>query len=180
MLGHRDPDRMQLGRAAPTPLSTTLMIVLQVCASVGLVLCLGDVSTACMQGERTQRRQGRLYASCPQEGLPGVPPGCLDEVLTAVYGLLNAPAHWRKTLRSALESLGYRGSALDPCLFILHAKTEDKTPVAGLVLTDVDDIACAGTTRHQKLMEQLRARLRFVKWVEREGYYNGRYIVHHP
>ena len=119
---------MELERAAPTPLTLTLMISLQILASSHFLLELGDVSTAFMQSERLQRDQGALYASPLPERWPGVPPGCLVELLTAVYGLLNAPAHSRRTLRQALVDLGYRQSSLDPCLSFLPPAKEDKNP----------------------------------------------------
>ena len=59
--------------------------------------------------------KGKLYAQLPPGGIPledgtWVEPGSIIQLNTAVYGLVNAPAAWRKTLARAVEDLGYRRS----------------------------------------------------------------------
>ncbi|CAE7931245.1 GIP, partial [Symbiodinium necroappetens] len=107
------------------------------------------------------------------------------EVETAVYGLVNAPAAWRKRVRSLLVDLGYKECSFDPCLYVLvYTKTEcdelaEPLGAAGYVLLDVDDFAQGGNSRHQELMERLRTQLRFGKWREvfqGSGDYIGRTI----
>lgn len=65
-------------------------------------------------------------------------------VLTAVYGLANGAAIWRKTLRRHLIEVGYLEPVFDPCLYYLKPNESKmaefgKFGVAGIVLLDVDD-----------------------------------------
>lgn len=116
LLGHRDPDALELERYAPTPSSTTVMLCLQIISSMKFYLYIMDVSSAFGQSDPHEREQGPLYASLPPTGIPDVPRHALIRVLTAVYGLVNAPAVWRKTVRRHLLQLGYIESVFDPCL----------------------------------------------------------------
>jgi len=168
-LGHKDPDALELERYAPTPSSTTVMLCLQVIASMNFRLYIMDVSSAFGQSDPHEREQGPLYASMPPTGIPDVPRHALVRVLTAVYGLVNAPAVWRKTVRRHLIELGYSESVFDPCLYYLKPNDEEKTSVerfvvAGVVLLDVDDFCQGGNQRHEALMGELRKRLKFGKW----------------
>ena len=98
LLGHRDPDAAQLERYAPTPSSTTVMLCLQIIASSRYRLFIMDVSSAFGQSDPHEREQGPLYATMsywhpwtPKLG-----------IRTAVYGLVSAPAVWRKSVRRHL------------------------------------------------------------------------------
>ena len=168
LLGHRDPDSLQLERYAPTPSSTTVMLCLQVISTMKFRLFIMDVSSAFGQSDPHEREQGPLFASMPPTGIPGYEDGALIRVLTAVYGLVNAPAVWRKTVRRHLIELGYIESVFDPCLYYLKCTEEEaagaKLIVAGVVLLDVDDFCQGGNARHQELMSQLRTKLKFGKW----------------
>lgn len=105
----------------------------------------------------------------PPTGIPDYDRSCLVRVLTAVYGLVNAPAVWRKTVRRHLTELGYQESVFDPCLFHLPPTPEKlqdgpRLQVAGVVLLDVDDFCQGGNARRQALMDKLRTKLKFGKW----------------
>ena len=107
-------------------------------------------------------------------------------MLTAVYGLVNAPASRRRTVRKFLLSLGYLESIFDPCLFYLpynHAAGSQTRGCAGVVLLDVDDFLQGGAARHGELMDQLRQRFRFEKWRKiygGSGEYLGRTVRQLP
>ena len=126
-----------------------------------------DVSSAFGQSDAHEREQGPLFATMPPSGIPGYERHWLIRVLTAVYGLVNAPAVWRKTVRKALGELGYLESTFDPCLYFLpYLETENPRGLrgcAGLVLLDVDAFLQGGNPRHGGLMERLRQRFRFGK-----------------
>ena len=174
LLGHKDPDSLQLERFAPTPSTTTVMLCLQIIASHHYHLYIMDVSSAFGQSDPCEREQGPLWASMPPTGIPEVPPWALIRVRTAVYGLVNAPAVWRKTVRRLLLSLEYTESVLDPCLYYLPANEEErnngvKFQVAGIVLLDVDDFCQGGNSRHEALMSTLRTKLKFGKWKDVYG-----------
>ena len=122
LLGHKDPDALELERYAPTPSSTTVMLCLQVIASMNFRLYIMDVSSAFGQSDPHEREQGPLYASMPPTGIPDVPRHALVRVLTAVYGLVNAPAVWRKTVRRHLIELGYSESVFRSMPLLLEAE----------------------------------------------------------
>ncbi|CAE7350344.1 RE1 [Symbiodinium sp. CCMP2592] len=169
LLGHRDPDALEMERFSPTPSGPTVHLAFQLISSLGFKLVIMDVTSAFGQSDAEVRRQGPLYASMPPTGIPGKEQWMLVEILTAIYGLVNAPACWRRTVRKVLLSLGYKESIYDPCLFILHYNAEErsagaKVGCAGLVLLDVDDFAQGGGPRHESLMLQLKERFRFGKW----------------
>ena len=88
LLGHRDPDSLQLERFAPTPSSTTVMLTLQILASLRYNLFIMGFWSKRPCGTRA----GTLVASMPPTGIPGYEQDNLIRVLTAVYGLVNAPA----------------------------------------------------------------------------------------
>ena len=187
LLGHKDPDALEMERFSPTPATPTVMLALQIIASMKYQLVIMDVTSAFGQSDPETRPQGKLYASMPTSGIPGRPKWSLIRVLTAVYGLVNAPASWRRTVRRVLLELGYLESVFDPCLYYLEFDAAEREAGAhrgcsGLVLLDVDDFIQGGGVRHQALMEQLRrlrVRFRFGKWrVVYNGYgeYLGRTI----
>ena len=169
LLGHKDPDAMTQERFAPTPSSTMVMLCLQIISSMQFELYIMDVSSAFGQSDPHERAEGPLYASMPPTGILGYEKTALIRVLTAVYGLVNAPAVWRKTVRRHLTELGYQESVFDPCLYYLPPNDQEinngpKLQVAGVVLLDVDAFCQGGNERHQKLMTDLRGKLKFCKW----------------
>ena len=162
LLGHKDPDALEMERFSPTPSGPTVHLAFQLISSLGFRLVIMDVTSAFGQSDAETRRQGPLYASLPPSGIPGKEPWVLVEILTAIYGLVNAPASWRRTVRKVLISLGYAESIYDPCLFILPydaAETAEgfKVGCAGLVLLDVDDFAQGGNQRHESHGKAQRA-----------------------
>ena len=176
LLGRKDPDALELERYAPTPSSTTVMMCFQIISSMKFHLYIMDVSSAFGQSDPHEREQGPLFASLPPSGIPDVPAHALVRVKTAVYGLVNAPAVWRKTVRRHLLELGYSESVFDPCLYYLKPTAEElehlgELGVAGVVLLDVDDFCQGGNERREELMNQLRAKLKFGKW--RDVYKNS-------
>ncbi|CAE7348803.1 RE1, partial [Symbiodinium necroappetens] len=169
LLGHRDPDALEVERFSPTPSGPTVHLAFQLIASQRFGLEIMDVTSAFGQSDAEVRKQGPLYASMPTTGIPGKEQWMLVEILTAIYGLVNAPATWRRTVRKVLLSLGYSESIYDPCLFILHYNAEERAQgaslgCAGLVLLDVDDFAQGGGARHKQLMLKLKDRFRLGKW----------------
>ena len=147
-------------------------------------LVIMDVTSAFGQSDPETRSQGKLYPSLPPTGIPGRPKWTLIRVLTAVYGLINAPATWRRTVRRVLLELGYSESIFDPCLYYLEFDESERSAgahrgCAGVVLLDVDDFVQGGNRRHQALMETLKLRFRFGKWrtvFEGYGEYLGRTV----
>ena len=130
VLGHRDPDIRQLERSSPTPQTSSIYTFLFVAAVLQREVTLGDLKSAFMQSDKdvSERSQGQLYASLPPGGIPladgtWVEEGSLVQLNAAVYGLVNAPSAWRKTIVRGIENLGYRRSCYDPCIFCLMNET---------------------------------------------------------
>ena len=72
------------------------------------------------------RPHGNLYASSvPGRPVTGLVVDSVDSVLTAAYGLVNAPAGRRRSVQRVLLDLGYRESVFDPCLYLLQVRTVD-------------------------------------------------------
>eukprot|EP00959_Pyramimonas_sp_CCMP1952_P413520 8665091-Pyramimonas_sp.AAC.1 len=59
-------------------------------------------------------------------------PGQLIELVSGVYGLGDAPLHFRKGLKRDIVSLGYRQSTLDPTVLMLFPKDAPMQPLERL------------------------------------------------
>ena len=87
---------------------------------LALICCLGlrvkqmDVSTAFLYGDIDKE----IYMRQPQGFEDGSGRAC--KLRRSIYGLKQAPRIWEETLRKALHGIGFKSSALDPCLFILQ------------------------------------------------------------
>jgi len=111
----------------------------------------------------------------PSGGLSNLHPDQLIEILAGAYGLGDAPAHWRRSLKKVLIELGYVQSEMDPCVFRLVVDEK----VEGLVIVEVDDLLSLGSLVHYQRMTQLQERFKFGKFKfldeEKEGAsFNGR------
>ena len=94
----------------------------------------------------------------------------------AVYGLVNAPSAWKKTIVRGIENLGYRRSCYDPCIFCLM----DESGPQGHILIEVDDLATHGNAVHAENMAKLQKTFKFGKWksiYNSEGDYAGRTVI---
>ena len=175
--GDRDPDMMLLERYAPTATTAVISIAMQTAATLKFRGAVGDLKNAFMQSDRLVRPEGRIFCRQPRGGLPGLNPAQLIEILAGAYGLGDAPAHWRRSLRKVLLELGYVQSSMDPCLF----KVFKDSKLAGLLIVEVDDILSFGDEFHYGLMQKLQERFKFGKFKyideETEGVgFNGRRI----
>ena len=183
VLGHRDPDIRQLERSSPTPQTSSIYTFLFVAAVLQREVTLGDLKSAFMQSDKdvSERSQGHLYASLPPGGIPladgtWVEEGSLVQLNAAVYGLVNAPSAWRKTIVRGIENLGYRRSCYDPCIFCLM----DESGPQGHILIEVDDLATHGNAVHVENMAKLQKTFKFGKWksiYNSEGDYAGRTVI---
>ena len=97
---------------------------------------MGDLRNAFMQSEKLHRARGRLYCKQPRGGLPSLDSEQLIEILASAYGLGDAPAHWRKSLKKVLVSLGMVQSRMDPTIF----KYFEDGVLHGRLVVEVDDL----------------------------------------
>ena len=167
--GYMDPDLEHLERQSPTLSADGLATALQLAASNRWVVRIADVEGAFLQGDRLERKSGRIFANPPREGIPGVPPHSLIEMTKCVYGLMDAPRQWWKCFTQFLCSLGMKQS---PCIFYWYCSGH----LHGVVALHVDDMLIAGTLEFETVLTQLRGRYPFKHWKERQGDFLGRKI----
>ena len=183
VLGHRDPDIRHLERSSLTPQTSSIYTFLFVSAVLQREVTLGDLKSAFMQSDEdvSGRPEGKLYASLPLGGIPlpdgtWVEEGSLIQLNAAVYGLVNAPSAWRKTIVRGIEDLGYRRSCYDPCVFCLMGESGPQ----GHILIEVDDLTTHGNAVHAENMVKLQKSFKFGKWksiYDSEGDYAGRTVI---
>ena len=118
--GDRDPDLLSLQRYAPTLNTTSFGVLLQVAASMRYRASVGDLKNAFCQSSPLRRDKGKLYASQPKAGIEGLHPEQIVEIVAGCYGLGDAPAHWRRTLKKEILALGCKESVLDPTVYSVH------------------------------------------------------------
>ena len=106
--GDRDPDLLSLQRYAPTLNTTSFGVLLQVAASMRYRASVGDLKNAFCQSSPLKRDKGKLYASQPKAGIEGLHPEQIVEIVAGCYGLGDAPAHWRRTLKKEILALSYK------------------------------------------------------------------------
>ena len=97
-----------------------------------------DVKNAFLSGEDNPRK---LYVRPPKEGIRGVPPDCLLELVKGVLGLKESPRLWWLKLRSCILEAGFEELKYVPGAFVLREPNGD---VCGLLGVHVDDGPWAG------------------------------------
>ncbi|CAE7227250.1 RE1 [Symbiodinium sp. CCMP2592] len=182
--GDCDPDLLELDRHSPTINTTTFGAVLQITASMHFPACVGDLRNAFCQSGVLLRKGGKLYAAQPRHGIPGLHPEQIVEIVAGMYGLGDAPAHWRRTLKQEILKLGYRESTLDPTIYVLHRalyngekqcewlKTAQAEPepvrepkvLSGVIAVEVDDLFTCGDSFHDEQVSKLQRTFKFGKF----------------
>ena len=158
--GDRDPDLLSLQRYAPTLNTTSFGVLLQVAASMRYRASVGDLKNAFCQSSPLKRDNGKLYASQPKAGIEGLHPEQIVEIIAGCYGLGDAPAHWRRTLKKEILALGYKESVLDPTVYMLHEQDQ----LHGAIAVEIDDLFSFGSELHYQKMDLLRQRFVFGKF----------------
>ncbi|CAK9094398.1 Putative transposon Ty5-1 protein YCL074W, partial [Durusdinium trenchii] len=181
--GDLDPDILELERFVPTLNIVNFNIMLQVAANENMTATVGDLKNAFCQNQPLHRPNGPLYFQQPKEGVIGLHPDQIVQIVAGCYGLVDAPLHWRKSLMEDLKALGYEMSALDPCIMKLYDKSRKR--LLGAIAIEVDDLFAVGHQEHHEKMKQLRAKYTFGKYValreEKDGCaFNGRRIRQLP
>eukprot|EP00435_Cladocopium_sp_Y103_P064571 s214_g26.t1 len=172
--GHLDPDLEVKAKEgllkSPTLSQLGRMMLMQVISSQGWDLQLGDNKGAFLEAGPLDPKFKPLYAHQPPGGIPGVPPTAVIEVLGNVYGQNDAPAAWFKEFDTVVQSLGWKQSRLDPCLYTLRQESQ----LVGILGVHVDDTALGGSGElFNSTIESLRKRFPYRKWRHREGEFCG-------
>ena len=176
--GFTDPDLLDLETYAPTLSREGFMMVMQLVASHGHKLELGDVEQAFNNGDPMNREKGPVYIRPPRNGIPGVPEGRLIELMKTVYGLADGPKAWRTSFLQEAAKVGFKPSAYEPCVWILQKEGRYR----GCLGVAVDDVAGGGDDEWQRAVAELRRRFPF-KWetnLEGKGKFCGRYVQQLP
>ena len=101
--GHNDPDfraKIESGEChSPALHQLSRAWLLQVLASKGWELNLGDIKGAFLEAGPIPEKYRPLYASQPPQGIPGIDPSDVIEVVGNLYAN-NAPAEWSKHVLS--------------------------------------------------------------------------------
>ncbi len=169
--GFQDPDIETLERQSPTLTADGLACVLQVLASMKWTLNVADVEGAFLQGENYDRKTGPIYASMPKDTFPGIPTDAIFQLTKCVYGLMDAPLRWWKSLSSTIRQLGMKQSELDPCIFYwFHNKQ-----LAGVIAAHVDDLLLGGSAEFlEKIVKPLKETYPFKHWKMHQSEFLGR------
>lgn len=156
-----DPDlrRGEVNTEAPTATKNSFFVLLFLASHFGWRLAAGDVEAAFLNGVEATRG---LFFEAPTRGLPGVPAGCLIEIIKGVFGLASSPRLWWDKLSKELKELKIEvnGEILrlhhhdyDPCMFVLRANDGDPS-VRGMLITHVDDLLVAAPDDEMAQLQQ--------------------------
>ena len=88
------------------------MVTLQVIASLGADVELGDVTGAFLESAELNRQGGKLFLRQPSGGLPGLHQQQLLEIRLPLYGLNDSPKRWFLEVSNFLRNIGWKSSAL--------------------------------------------------------------------
>lgn len=115
--GHLDPDldiKASEGLLqSPTLSQMGRIVVMQVLASFGWTLQLGDIKGAFMEAGELPAKFRPLFASMPRGGTPGIPNDAVIEVIGNVYGKYDAPSAWYCTFDREAQNARWCKSKFD-------------------------------------------------------------------
>ena len=89
--GDQDPELLYQQTSAPTVSTNGKVVTLQVIASLGADVELGDVTGAFLESAELCRQGVKLFLHQPPGGLPGLHPQQLLEIRLPLYGLNDSP-----------------------------------------------------------------------------------------
>ena len=181
--GHLDPDlevKASEGKLqSPTLNQLSRTTLMQIIASFGWDLQLGDIKGAFLEAGMLDERFRPLYAHQPPGGIPNLPKDAVIEVLGNVYGQNDAPASWFATFRQTAIEAGWIQSTLDACLFTLRCPTTNR--LEGIMGVHVDDTALGGQgPRFEKAVHALKQRFPYRKWRVNSGEFCGAFYTQCP
>ena len=180
--GHLDPDldkKIEAGLLqSPTLSQMGRMLVMQLIASHGWLLQLGDIKGAFLEAGPLPEQFRPLFASQPKGGIPGVPQDAVIEITGNLYGQNDAPLAWHKTFDDEAQNIGWQRSKFDACLYYLR---DESNKLCGIMGVHVDDTAVGGSGPHfERAIQALKKRFPYRKWRCGEGEFCGSYYVQCP
>lgn len=162
--GFQDPDLLLLKRDSPTLPTQGRNLLLAISALNEWLVETGDIKTAFLNGDATEWIR-EIYADPPEEmkAMLGMKDNEIFRILKAVYGLLHAPRAWFDKLAASLETLNFKRSKLEPCLWRLYDPGTGE--LCGMVGGHVDDLlVCGKGSYFQEQIKALRNTFPFGSW----------------
>ena len=157
--------------ASPTITQLGRNLAMQLIASLGADLFLGDIKGAFLESVDEKQENGPLFARLPPGGIPGVPNDAVIMIIGNVYGKNDAPAVWYQSFDQEARAAGFERSSFGKCLYYVRDK-EGK--LCGVLVVHVDDTASGGIGKHyESVIQHLSRRYPFRKWQQYTGEYNG-------
>ena len=175
LLGHKDPDVMQAvldnKTASPTITQLGRNLAMQLIASLGADLFLGDIKGAFLESVDEKQENVPLFAYLPSGGIPGVPSDAVIMIIGNVYGKNDAPAVWHQSFDQEARAAGFERSSFDKCLYYVR---DEEGKLCGVLVVHVDDTASGGVGKdHESIIQHLRRRYPFRNFQQHKGEHNG-------
>eukprot|EP00435_Cladocopium_sp_Y103_P011110 s283_g2.t2 len=172
MKGFSEEGAEFLDSTTPQVTREGVMMVAQIIASFRWRLGFLDFTQAFHSGDPINRL---LFAEQPKEGIPGMVPGQLVQLLKTCYGLTDGPFAWFSHIkRFLIEELGYTQSIADPCVFMLHTGTGTQRRLHGIIGLATDDMIHGGDDLHQHKMSMIQKRYKLGKFQFDFGKFTGK------
>ena len=171
--GDQDPELLSLVRnqqtSAPTVSTNGKVVTLQVTASLGADVELGDVTGAFLESAECSRQGGKLFFRQPPGGLPCLHPQQLLEIRLPLYGLNDSPKRWFLEVSNSPSE-----HRLEIFCFWINVSSyffdADSKILAGILCWHVDDLLLGGCgTACRQTVNALCSRFPFRKWKRNQG-----------
>ena len=137
-----------------------------------------DCKTAFLTGKDQDRD---IYCKPPKEGLPGVEPGSLLQLVKGAYGLREAPRLWYLRAREILAEAGFEEMQTVKACWVIFDRSGKEPRNVGMLVLHVDDACFAG---EGPVFEQAMNHLRKKFTIGKEEYdsfdFLGRHVVQNP
>ena len=177
MQGYSETDLLDLETSTPQVHRDSVIFAAQLMATMNWTPGFADFTQAFHSGDPIDRE---LYAEQPQEGLPGAARGQILRLKKTCYGLTDGPYAWYKHIvRYITETLGYRQSIVDSCLFYLDSEEESngQPRIDGVIALATDDLFHGGGQRHMDNMEKIRKTYKLGKFTWKNGRFVGKDVT---
>ena len=178
VLGYEDPLVHEIPRDSPTMTKLSRMLILQMAASSGWNIESFDIKTAFLRGTEVSSRVLGIEPPNELRERMRLKPNEVLQLLKGAYGRVDAPFLWFTELKKGLESLNFKASPFDPCVFVLNHPKTGKTD--GLIGVHVDDGLCCGAEYFQAQLKELASKFPFGSHRKRNFTFTGLRIDQQP
>ena len=150
---------------APTASRISKRLLFSIAACQNWEVRTLDITSAFLQSDEIKRE---VYVKPPQDIRRR---GIIWKLKKPLYGLEDSARLWYHTLRDRLIEIGCKISILDQSVFRYY---DDKNNLIGMVVSHVDDLLYAGSTRfHQECIRQLLGKFKISRMHAKDFTYLG-------